>query len=287
VNESQARILIGDLVGDPKVIFVAGKGGVGKTTISHLLGHLGTLTGLRTVVVTLEQLAHDQADDVPIINLAPDRVMVEYLESHGFGPLAARLENTGVIDAVATAIPGIKDLLVLAKIKQLSQSGEWDLVLVDSPASGHTLSMLLSPEGLGEIATEGPISDQSSEVIDLLSNHELSGVVIVTIPEESPITEAVETIDLLTHKVGVNVVSVIINQMPATPPQPETTPPEGTAEGSALTYLTHRHDLATYQVKRLKRAFEGPAFLIEGIPDRIGTAAMTVTLLEQLARREQ
>ncbi len=285
MNESRARILIGDLLGDPKVVFVAGKGGVGKTTISRVLAELGVLTGLRTVIVTLEQLAHEQSENLSIINLAPNRVMMEYLVSHGFGPLASRLESSGVIDAVATAIPGIKDLLVLAKIKQLSQSGDWDLVLVDSPASGHTLSMLLSPEGLGEIATEGPISDQSTEVIDLLSNHQLSGVLIVTIPEESPITEATETIDLLTHKVGVNVVSLVINQMPAAPPETAATPAKGSAEDAALSYLTRRHKLASSQVDRLKEGFEGPVFLIEGIPDRIGATAMTSAILGQLERR--
>ncbi|MHB8189845.1 MAG: ArsA family ATPase [Ferrimicrobium sp.] len=262
---ARARMILGEVVGDPTVVFVTGKGGVGKSTVARVLARIGEAAGLRTALVVIDDVtvleASEAVDSPSLISLSPDLVMVEYLETHGFGLLATRLRSSGVIDAVATAIPGIKDLLVLAKIKQLSQSGRWDLVLVDSPASGHALSLIHSPAGLAQIAHDGPISQQSQEVLDLLRDHEATGVVLVTVPEETPVTETIETIELLGSTTEMQVVSCLVNQMPRIPPEVPSSVIESldpkSAEYLAFCYRFERRSQANLQIARLQSEWSG------------------------------
>jgi len=74
--------------------------------------------------------------------ITPDLALVEYLEDHGLRRVARRMAATGVLEVVATATPGIKDLLVLGKVKQLEQTRRSDLLVLDAPAAGHAFSFL-------------------------------------------------------------------------------------------------------------------------------------------------
>ena len=77
----------------------------------------------------------------------PRDALAEYLDTHGLKRVSKRLISSGVIDVVATAAPGIDDIVVLGKVKQLERSGDWDLILVDGPAAGHAITMLLRRQG--------------------------------------------------------------------------------------------------------------------------------------------
>lgn len=236
-----ARIHLGALVGDPRLVIVTGKGGTGKTSVSLLVGLLAQRAGLRPLVVHVDDAAR-QHPEVRAVTLRPEAVMLEYLETHGFGALAGRLVQAGVLDAVATAIPGIRDLLLLAKVKQLVNAATLDLVILDAPASGHALSLLSSPEGLADIATNGPIAQQSAEVIELLGDHDTTGALVVTIPEETPIAETRELLEALPTRADINVLSVVVNQMPQRPPAGSAR--AGSREAVAAHYLEQRWSLA-------------------------------------------
>ena len=75
---------------------------------------------------------------------------------HGFQRVSRRLVSAGVIDVVSTAIPGIRDVLVLGKVKQLERAGAADLIIVDAPATGHAVTFLTSASGLLDAARGGP-----------------------------------------------------------------------------------------------------------------------------------
>jgi anion-transporting ArsA/GET3 family ATPase len=230
-----------------RVLIVAGKGGVGKTTTVAALAHLAAGAGLSVLVIELEGRkgvatafgsddplgyagsvlraagAEDVTDEtdseqtaipkgtVQARTITPDDALIEYLADHGLRRVSKRLMSTGIIDLVAGAIPGIKDILVLGKVKQIERSGIADLVLVDAPATGHTLTFLSSAGGLLDAARGGPIRTQAAEVVDLLSDPDRCQVALVTLPEEMPVNEVIEAAYQLEDKVGIALGPVIVN----------------------------------------------------------------------------
>ena len=124
------------LLAAARVTVVAGKGGVGKTTVTAVLATAAAAAGMRVLVVELDgkPVLADLVGDVPLLSLSAQIALEEYLRDHGFGRVAKRLASSGVIDVVSTAAPGIDDIVVLGKIKQLERSGDWDAIVVDGPA---------------------------------------------------------------------------------------------------------------------------------------------------------
>jgi anion-transporting ArsA/GET3 family ATPase len=217
-----------------RVFIVAGKGGVGKTTVSAALARMAASAGLSTLVVDVEgtsglaaafghprALGYDEvvlraadehgSGDIRARTLTPDDALLEYLDSHGMGRIARRLASTGAIDVVATAAPGIKDILVLGKVKQLERSGAADLVVVDAPAAGHAVTFLSSACGLLDAVRTGPIRAQAEDVVELLVDPDRCQVLLVTLPEETPVNEVVETAYKLEDRVGVSLAPVVVN----------------------------------------------------------------------------
>ena len=225
-----------------RVTIVAGKGGVGKTTVSAALAVLAARAGYHTLIVEVEgksglgalfgrdePLTYEEVELLPAgfegegsagvsaRTLTPDDALVEYLESHGMRRLSKRLISTGTLDVVATAVPGIKDILVLGKVKQLEvltaqkAPGAPDFIVVDAPAAGHAVSFLSSAYGLMDAATVGPIRTQATDVIGLLSDPARCQVLLVTLPEETPVNEAADTAYHLEDKARVQLAPIVVN----------------------------------------------------------------------------
>lgn len=278
MDAQRARILLAELVGDPRLVIVSGKGGVGKSTIARLLARLARAAELRALVIGFDAFAPSE-EGVEEQLLLADAVMLDYLETHGFGPLASRLVHSGVVDAVATAIPGIRDLLVLGKIKSIVNARSHDLVLVDAPATGHLLSLLTSPEGLGAIAADGPVAEQAAEVLALIRDHESTGVVLVTLPEETPVLETEEIHDALVSKVGAAVLSCIVNRMPCSVSGAAA---EGSREAAALAYLGQVRALASEQLGLLRDRLQVPLVTVPRIAVHSDGPPVSVGLLERM-----
>ena len=198
-----------------RVVIVAGKGGVGTTTVTAVLARAASARGLRVAAIELDgkpalaEMLAGSGVEIRAIS-APD-ALDEYLREHGFSRVASRLSSTGVIDVVGTAAPGIDDIVVLGKIKQLERSGEWDLILVDGPASGHAITFLTSASGMLDAVRGGPVKTQAEEVLRLLRDPERCQVVLVTLPETTPVNEVIETAFALEDVVGVQLGPVVIN----------------------------------------------------------------------------
>ncbi len=209
-----------------RVVIVAGKGGVGKTTVTAALAVSAARAGSRVLIIEVEgksalpalfdlsELTYETilvAPEIEARTLTPDQALVEYLNDHGLRRISRRLARLGVLDVVSGAIPGIKDILVLGKIKQLEQSAEADLILVDAPAAGHAVTFLQSPRGLMDAVSAGPIRRQAEDVAQLLADPRRCQVVMVTLPEETPVNELVETAYALEDRVGVALAPVVVN----------------------------------------------------------------------------
>jgi anion-transporting ArsA/GET3 family ATPase len=220
-----------------RVLIVAGKGGVGKTTVTAALARMAALAGLTTLIVEVEgksgigaAFGHpdpltyeevvlspgggpDGAADIRARTLTPDDALLEYLEDHGMRRISRRLLSSGAIDVVATAVPGIKDILVLGKVKQLERSGTADVIVLDAPAAGHAVTFLTSASGLLDAVRVGPIRAQAEDVLGLLTDPARCQVLLVTLPEETPVNEVVETAYKLEDRVGVSLAPVVVNGM--------------------------------------------------------------------------
>ena len=211
-----------------RVTIVAGKGGVGKTTVTAVLARAAADAGLRVLVVELDgkPVLAQLAGDLPCQQIVGRDALEAYLREHGFGRVARRLSTSGVIDVVATAAPGIADIVVLGKVKQLERSGEWDVIVVDGPAAGHAITFLTSAAGLLDAVRGGPVRTQAQDVVDLLGDPARCQVVLVTLPETTPVNELVETAYALEDRVGVHLGPIVVNHVDGLahepPPDPAT-----------------------------------------------------------------
>jgi anion-transporting ArsA/GET3 family ATPase len=219
-----------------RLVIVAGKGGVGKTTVSAALARAAALVGVSTLVVEVEgksglpgifgqgELGYEEvvlspgggpdgAADVRARTLTADAALLEYLQDHGLSRISRRLVSSGALDVVATAAPGIKDILLLGKVKQLERAGAADLIVLDAPAAGHAITFLQSARSLLDTVSVGPINAQARDVLELLEDHDRCQVVLVTIPEETPVNEAVETAFSLEDRVGIGLGPIVVNSL--------------------------------------------------------------------------
>ena len=197
------------------LVIVAGKGGVGKTTVTAVLARAAATAGRRVLVVELDgkPTLADLVGDIDVRHLAAADLLEEYLYEHGFKRIAKRLASTGVVDVIGTAAPGIDDLVVLGKIRQLERSGKWDLIVVDGPAAGHAITFLTSAAGLLDAVRGGPVRDQATEVQEMLGDPERCQVVLVTLPETTPVNELIETSYAVEERVGVKLGPIVVNQV--------------------------------------------------------------------------
>lgn len=257
-----------------RVVIVAGKGGVGKTTVTAALATAAARAGTSVLIVEVEgksglasafgrpTLGYEEAELRPNLyarTLTPDEALIEYLEDHGLRRISKRLVNSGALDIVATAVPGMKDILVLGKVKALDVENRFDLILVDAPAAGHAITFLTSPRGLLDAVKVGPINAQAADVIELLSDPARCQVMLVTIPEETPVSELVETAFALEDRVGIKLAPVVVNGCTPAAPGLDDAPPsvEAIARDAAAAdvFLSSREatDLAAAAAFRCER----------------------------------
>lgn len=196
--------------------------------------------------------------------LTPDAALLEYLQGHGMSRISKRLVASGALDVVATAAPGIKDILILGKVKQLERAGETDLLILDAPAAGHAITFLQAARALLDTVRVGPINAQAKEVLEMLTDHERCRVMLVTLPEETPVNELVDTAFSLEDRVGIGLGPVVVNgvydDLPGVDADPSeaaaavgSTLREGEAEalGAAAAFRRDRTELQTEQLARL------------------------------------
>ncbi|MFZ4810672.1 MAG: ArsA family ATPase [Ilumatobacteraceae bacterium] len=269
-----------ELFGATRLIVIAGKGGVGKTTVTAVVARAAARAGLRVLTVELDGKPTLAALTPGIDHLsisAPD-ALAEYLDTHGLGRVTKRLKANGVIDVVSTAAPGIDDIVVLGKLKQLERGAEYDLILVDGPAAGHAITFLMAPQGLLDTVRGGPIRTQALDVLEMLGDPTRCQVMLVTLPETTPVNELVETAYALEERVAVHLGPVVVNGVDDGPDLvvPDDTDP---VLADAAAFRNSRRDLHRREVRRL-----GEALAIDQIHlPHIVTAGLTADDIDALA----
>ncbi|MCE9624409.1 MAG: ArsA family ATPase [Deltaproteobacteria bacterium] len=215
---------------------VTGKGGVGKTTIAAALGMMASRQGLKTLLVETHGLSHlAELFEVPevgyepksfknglsLIRLDPEAAFEEYvLRQIKFQFLYNAVFNNKYVKHFIDAAPGLAELLTIGKIWSLvedearkGKKPEFDLVIVDAPSTGHSLSLLTVPQVVVDAVRVGPLKNNAQEILALIRDPLKTLTWVVTLPEEMPVNEAVEMEEKLENQAKVAVGPIVLNSL--------------------------------------------------------------------------
>ena len=211
---------------EPRVLIVSGKGGVGKTTVAAALALVAARQG-RTVCIAevdrkgtlprlfgggqLTYVPKEMSPGVWGMNIVPEAALAEYLEvQYHMRRISRIFSSSHFVDYITTAAPGLKDILVLGKVWYLEQNRKgvpgqptFDTIIVDAPAAGHMLTFLSAPVGLSDAVRLGPVRRQSEWLLEMVKDPKRTRVHLVTLPEEMPVSETLETAEALRTRVGI------------------------------------------------------------------------------------
>lgn len=310
------------------IVFVTGKGGVGKTTVAAALGTAAAGLGLRTIVAEVaargdagrrlgpaEPAVFEEREVAPglfHISVDPDHALEEYLvDQLPVKAAADALARSRIFTYLTAATPGMRELLTVGKLWELAQpvrrtpgAAPYDLVVVDAPATGHGLALLAAPRTFAETARVGPIAHQGRTIDEMLSDPARTGVLAVTTPEETPVSETLLLRRSLREQTGLDVDAVLVNGLlgagltraEAAAARAALTTPAGTNGAGRLRRAALRaataHDARTrsqrVQVARLRRGLGAgaaePAPPLRTLPVVADAAAVVPELARRIAR---
>jgi anion-transporting ArsA/GET3 family ATPase len=214
---------------DRKLLFVTGKGGVGKTTIAASLALLGAQRGKRTLVAEVDAKGNladffetgptefkerELSPGLWAMSMNTEESLKEYLRLQLKIPFVARIGPLArTFDFVANAAPGVKEILTIGKFLWEVRERHYDLVVVDAVASGHIVGQLAAPQAIQELVQVGMVRDQTDWMIDILGDHSLTGAVVVAAPEEMPVNETLDLATKLGSDTVVDLAAVVVNRV--------------------------------------------------------------------------
>ena len=214
---------------DRKLVFVSGKGGVGKSAVTASLALLAAQRGLRVLAVGMveglglaghfgvDRLGYSPSQvrgGVAALTVYRDQALDEYLRLQLHVPRAAPTKVlTRALNVLAETAPGIREIVTIGKpVFELWQS-RYDLVLVDAPPLGQLFSYLRAPNTIADLVPAGPIQRQANRMRASLADPELTSLVLVTTPEELPVLETQDTLDRLAIEPVITLDSVVVNRL--------------------------------------------------------------------------
>jgi cellulose biosynthesis protein BcsQ len=198
-----------------RLVFVTGKGGVGKTTVAAALAELAAKAGQRTLICEMDDkgAVADAFDAAPLgfqprllqpnlyaMAMNTEDSLREYLRLFVRIPLLGTLAPLAkTFDFVADAAPGVKEILAVGKLAHEVRERHYDFVVVDAEASGHIVAQIGAPSAIRELVNVGMVRDQTDWMIDLLGDPD--------------VTESIELLERLRSDVRVDVAAVVANRV--------------------------------------------------------------------------
>ncbi len=214
---------------DLRLIFVTGKGGTGKTTVASALALLASLRGKRVLICEVDAkgdvagyyeaptTGFQEREVLPglfAMTMDTEASLREYLKLQLRIPVVGRIGPLAkAFDFVATAAPGVREILTVGKFCYEVRERNYDLVIVDAPASGHIVGQLTAPQSINNLVKVGLIRTQTDWMLDILSDPLVTGLVAVCTPEEMPVSETIELADHVREETTVQLSSVVVNRV--------------------------------------------------------------------------
>jgi anion-transporting ArsA/GET3 family ATPase len=215
-----------------RLLFFTGKGGVGKSTVTAATALLAADRCQRVLVVEADAKGNLPGNfEQPSVGFEPREVypgvcamamrtedsLKEYLKLNLRVPVLGRLGPLArVLDFVATAAPGVKEILTVGKVcwevrESIEGRADWDLVVVDAAATGHIIGQLDAPRAIQELVSVGMVREQTDWMVQLLSNPSVTALNVVATPEEMPVNETIDFITALDDEMGLRPDAVVVN----------------------------------------------------------------------------
>jgi anion-transporting ArsA/GET3 family ATPase len=220
-----------------RLLILAGKGGVGRSTVAAALALAAVRSGARVIVAETA----GRADVPPLLGRPAQEPMVEtellpglhhitidrpgaleeYLRLEAPGPIpAAVLARSRAFALFVEAAPGMSDLLTIGKVWELAQhprhkrrAQAYDVVILDAPASGQLMGLLSAPRTFSQIARVGPVARQASRIARALTDPTSVGVIAVATPEQMAVTEAIALRRALSDELGIELDALLVNRL--------------------------------------------------------------------------
>lgn len=210
---------------------VAGKGGVGSSTVAASLSLVAARAGADVLLISVDGkpglgplLGGAPITPVEQVlceirgggrvrgrSIPPQHAFGDYLDLRGAGSLLRRAASAASLDMVAASTPGLEHLLVLGKIKELERTRAADLIVVDAPPAGHAAPFLRSASALQDAVASGPLRQQADEVAAMLADPDRAQALLVTLAEETPVNEVIELAYDIEDRLGISLAAVVVN----------------------------------------------------------------------------
>jgi anion-transporting ArsA/GET3 family ATPase len=214
---------------DRRLLFVTGKGGVGKTAVAAGLALLAASRGKRVLVCEMDAkgdlalafeapaCGFDPTEVAPglfAMTMGPEASLRQYLSLQLRLPRAAVLGPVArMFDFVAAAAPGVREIVSVGKLTWEVRERHYDIVIADALASGHVTGLLSAPQTINKLVQVGLVRQQTSWMLDILSDPATTGAIIVATPEEMPVTETIELAGRLEKETTVALLGVVVNRV--------------------------------------------------------------------------
>lgn len=218
-----------------RLAIVTGKGGVGKSSVSAALGLLAARGGRRALVCEVnaqERVApllgapaagsqvREALPGLFTVNITPEHAMREYgLMVLKYRTIYEAVFENRVVKYFLRVVPSLAEVVMLGKILhevRAEESGRprWDLVIVDAPATGHAVQLLRTPAALLDTVPAGPLRHDARWMHELLVDPSVTSLALVTLPEEMPVSEAIELDQQVRGLLGIPRGALLVNAVP-------------------------------------------------------------------------
>jgi anion-transporting ArsA/GET3 family ATPase len=225
-----------DIILNKRVIFVAGKGGAGKTTVTAALAMAAASHNKNVLVVETNEYESLSSlfgeikftekpsrldSNIWGVRIDPKIVLEQYIQKYVTVPFVAyQIIQSRIFEHLAVAVPGLKEVMTLSEIWRFEQKRNpktktplYDLILIDAPATGHGLSLLRVPSTLSSMLQTGPMAEQTRWVEDMLQDSTRTCLILLAIPEELPVNEALEFERKAENDLNMSVAAIIVNMV--------------------------------------------------------------------------